>query len=222
MKKSNYSIKKVFVFLIFTFLCLFSKAQNKQSSNSIKNRVEVLDNLVKVGYDTIFNKEINIIKLLQLYDSSFSENKEYGYVYIFNKDKTQYCRLSSKGTDGSWSDYITVGISKKEIAMDIFIDKVAFTSHKYIKVGINEKELRKIVNKIPNCILSKDKMRIIKYYWFNTKSLDYTIYKIPSYVASFIFNNDKLIKFGFGKYKAELDNEFFPKNYKVDKGKIYQ
>jgi hypothetical protein len=222
MKKSTYSIKKIFIFSFFSLLSLFVKAQNEQKFNIIKGKIEVLDSILKVSYDSVLSKEINVIRLLELYDSSFIENKGYGYAYIFNKDKTQYCRLSSKATDGSWSDYITVGITKKEIATGLFFDKPVFTSHQYIKVGINEKRLRKIVNKIPNCILSNGKMRIIKYYWFNTKSLDYSIYKIPSYVASFIFNNDELIKFGFGKYKAELDNDFFPKNYKIAKGKIYQ
>ena len=184
-------------------------------------KIELVDNLAKIGLDSLYNVNIDTAKFNLLFYESY-KHKEFGSVYILNQNQTEYFRLNSSQTDGYWNDFFTIGILSEKIDNFLQVANEHFTSHDKIKLGITDTALLNLVNKEPDCILEEKDLKILKYYWIDTNSLSYKAWKIPSYVASFKFKNSKLIKFGFGRYLAELDQEFYPRNFKLSKGKLYK
>ena len=194
-----------------------------QNCKKNEGEINVVDSVVKIGSDSLLSKDIDTALLHKLFYKSLELNNEYYFVYLINKTRTQYCRLSSSAVDGFWSDYVTIGkMDIKNPTLEyVSSPQTVFTSSK-IRLGINENVLTKFMVKEVGCILVMRNRKILKYYWFDKSSIDYLVNNLPSDVATFIFEEKKLVNFGFGKYKAELDKDFFPSNYEIIKGEIYQ
>ena len=219
MERNRLHIKYIFLVVFFSISFFGIKAQNCNGDE----RIVIVDSIIEIGANSVLSKELDTTLLIRIFYNNLEQNNEYYSANLTNKAHTQYCRLSSSAVDGFWSDYVTIGYigTTKLLGESINLSKLNFTSGN-IKLGIDEKTLMKNLCKKVDCIMLKGNKKVLKYYWIDKNSLDYLAYKIPSYVATFVFEKKKLVKLGFGKYKAELDKEFFPKNYKITKGRIYQ
>lgn len=210
------------VLLVF-LLCSFSipcKTQNLPTA---------ILGVAEIETDSIYVKKIEKKYLNLIFDKSVGKNdlsKEnfYKTVFFLNRKKTEYFRMNGKVTDTYWNQYFTVfksglgGINNKGI---IKTSEIKFITDNGIYLGIDEAAVLKAMKNTPDCILEKGNNKIIKYYWFKEASLNYIAYNIPEYVSSFIFYKNRLIKFGFGEYLAELDPAFKGKEYILRHGKMY-
>ncbi len=143
--------------------------------------------------------------------------------FITNVGNSQYLRINGAQSDSYWSNYFTVGyFSKKSNEKFVSVNIKKFTINEVLELGTGEAKVLSLIGSSPDCILKSAELTVYKYYWFNKNSIDYEQYQIPYYVASFIFKSKKLIKAGFGMFKAERDGDFFPKKYKIVKGKVFQ
>lgn len=208
-------INKFCISISIVFFITISYAQKKEHKNF---RPYLIDNLAEIEGDSLLVSDFDYKKILSQFEESFEDSlKDFydfpGSAIILNKTKSQYIRLNSQTTDGYWSNYFTVGYCNRNLKkryVKIDIDK--FVAHSKIFLGINEKKIFEFLNKKPTIIRNRKNQRLIKFYWYAKESIDYLYYKIPAYSASFIFVNNKLVKFGFGRYKAELDDDFYIKH----------
>ena len=205
-----------FIYLLIYLFC------NKLFSQSILTRINKIDNIVKIGSNNffIFNKDYTEIADSMFTNSLILDKRS---VFVLSKNKSQLFTASGKETDGYWNQYFTIQFKKNlNIEKAIFYNKSEFTANSFFKLGMSNKSVIYYMKNLPDCILRYKNTKIYNYYYFEKNSVYFRAYGYPQYIASFIFENDILLKFGFGLYFAQSDPDFRPTNYRILKGKLFK
>jgi len=218
MQIENFNAAKKYIICLCIALS-FSIIVFAQHSECIPFEMSKIDGFEKIGDSTIRFRDSLLYDSIQvlLRDEVYQNDDEHS-VIKFKSLKGNQILIANSKPDGSWSDYFTITYAPPHFNDKyLSIKDSAFSCNRNLMLGITKRQLDDYLMKISDCILESKEATIYKYYWFDYYSLDYEFYNMPCYVASFIFKKNRLVKFGFGLYKAEIDEDFFPPKYKVVK-----
>lgn len=188
----------------------FSLVVFAQHSECIPYELSKIEGFEKIRDSTIRFRDsllYDSIRVL-LRDEAYQTNDEHN-ILRFKALSSSQVLITSSMHGGYWSDYFTVSYAPKKLkGLYLTLKDSSFTCNLKLHLGITKQQLDKYLMKIPNRIINKREFTVYKYYWYDYYSLDYYGYEWPCYVASFVIKNNRLIKFGFGLFRAEIDKDF--------------
>jgi hypothetical protein len=82
-----------------------------------------------------------------------------------------------------------------------------------IELGIECEIVKKIMKTKPSVDISQDSITMLRYYFYDFKDYRYEFYGMPKYMIAFIFNDNRLVKFGFGNFFDFYDPDFSLKGF---------
>jgi len=112
--------------------------------------------------------------------------------------------------DGTnWNNVFVVGyVSPKQMLATGVLTSNAFKTPTGIELGIEHEIVKKIMKTKPSVDISQDSIAMLRYYFYDFKDIRYEFYGMPKYMIAFRFNNNRLVKFGFGNFFDFYDLDF--------------